>query len=275
MWRILSVSSLARNATRNADIDFRELQDPRPVIASLFGSNSASSLPPRILSLYLHNGVKIYASWLESLSENWEETHLDQIRSITSALESRLSTCAASSDIELQERAAEMGQLLELIRKGLDSPRPLASIDSQDSTGFGGDSADPYDESRGFASTSSSTTLLPPSCLQLLSPTFFSHELNPVNPKAQGMVTIPPGLDLDLVIIPRARKKEELNLSDDEDVDDFGRSLRKGKGRVDPGRYEEEPAKRKSKKGKGAKKLGETSEELAKVSNSSHSLILC
>ena len=53
------------------------------MIASLFGTTTTSALPARILSLYIHNGVKVYASWLASLAASWEESHLDQIRSIT------------------------------------------------------------------------------------------------------------------------------------------------------------------------------------------------
>lgn len=58
--------------------------------------------------------------------------------------------------------------------------------------------------------------------LKILSSIFFSHELNPVNARAQSMVTVPYGLDLDAWIdpgcipsLPQAAKTD--------DVDEFGR----------------------------------------------------
>lgn len=240
----------------------RELEDPRPVIASLFGSNTTTSLSTTVLALYVHNGVKIYASWLSSLASNWEEPHLAQIISVTSALEARLADCASSNDIELQERAAELGQLLALVRKGLDAPRPIAENDPTSSEGFG-------DGSEGFPQAPS-TSALPPSSLSLLSPAFFSHELNPVNTKAQRMVAVPQGLDLDLVIIPRTARKEEMNLSEEEDVDDFGRPrVAKGKAREEVVEYDGAVRRKKpkglAKKGKGKKAI-EDPEEVARVS---------
>lgn len=258
----------------------RELIDPRPVIASLFGSNTSSSLPPFVLASYIHNGIKIYSSWLTSLLVQWTESDLDQIRSVTEALQDRLMCCAKKcnttsgaeeQDVELQERGAELGECLELIRKGLDAPRPLASpsLDDEPTAGFGGDE----EVERGFASTSAAT-LLPPSCLSVLSPLFFSHELNPVNPKAQGMVGVPVGLNLDLVIVPRAsRVRSTIEGIEDaeEEVDDFGRVKRNGKI-VPIGRYEEEEVgeerkkKKVGRKGKGKSKvIEETPEELARV----------
>ncbi|GAA6027914.1 hypothetical protein JCM8097_001779 [Rhodosporidiobolus ruineniae] len=231
----------------------RDLEDPRPVIASLFGSSTTSSLPPHILALYVHNGVKIYASWLSALSSSWNESALEQIRSISTALESQLAECARSPHIELQERAAELHGLLELVRKGLDAPRPLVEASGSGSGsagegGFGGEG-----DANGFASSSRA----PPASLALLEPLFFSHELNPVNPKAQGMVTDPAGLDLDAPINPSAWAglDDGLDEEKEEEVDEFGRPLR----RTMP---IEENGTGKKKKGKGMGKKGKRKEEL-------------
>ncbi|GAA6001960.1 hypothetical protein JCM10207_003012 [Rhodosporidiobolus poonsookiae] len=238
----------------------RDLEDPRPVIASLFGSSTASSLPPNILALYIHNGVKIYASWLSALSGAWDDSALEQIRSISTALENQLAECARSEHIELQERAAELHGLLEIVRKGLDAPRPLLEQEStSDGGGFGGEDGT---EGNGFASTSRA----PPASLTLLEPLFFAHELNPVNPKAQGMVALPAGLDLDVPIngAALALGDDGLEPSDEEPTDEFGRPLRR------PQREEEEVAEgKRKKKGKGVakkgKKRGEDPEELARL----------
>ncbi|GAA6005298.1 hypothetical protein JCM11491_002650 [Sporobolomyces phaffii] len=223
----------------------RDLPDPRPLIASLFGSSTTSSLPPHVLSLYIHNGVKIYASWLSSLSHDWDESNLAQIRSISSALEGQLAECARHSDVELQERAAELKGLLELVRTGLDAPRPLIEGATPDG-GFETEKEEGSDtgERQGFASSNRA----PPSCLKILDSLFFLYELNPVNPKAQGMVALPEGLDLESTINPLwGMDRDVLELSDEEEVDDFGRPLQR---KV----QDEAPAKKK--KGKGTTKKG-------------------
>ncbi|GAA5831936.1 hypothetical protein JCM3766R1_000162 [Sporobolomyces carnicolor] len=221
----------------------RDLADPRPLIASLFGSSTTSSLPPHILSLYIHNGVKIYASWLSSLSHDWDESNLDQIRSISTVLEGQLAECAQSSDVELQERAAELRALLELVRKGLDAPRELAET-TETNGGFGnGEAGDQLAEGGGFASS----RRVPPASLKMLDSLFFLYELNPVNPKAQSMVVVPEGLDLEATINPLwGTEKDGLDLSEDEEVDDFGRPLRR--------RVQEEAASTKKKGSKGTTK---------------------
>ncbi|GAA5898881.1 Apl5p [Sporobolomyces salmoneus] len=218
----------------------RDLPDPRPLIASLFGSSSTSSLPPHILSLWIHNGLKIYANWLSSLSHDWDESNLEQIRSITNALEGQLAECAQSTDFELLERAAELRGLLELVRKGLDSPGSI--VDSNG--GLDGQSDDEETGENGFASSRRG----PPACLTMLDSLFFQYELNPVNPKAQGMVTLPEGLDLEVTINPLwGTEKDGLEFSEDEAVDDFGRPLR---------RTVPEEVTTKKKKGKGTSKKG-------------------
>jgi AP-3 complex subunit delta-1 len=194
-----------------------DLEDPRPIIASLFGSSTTSTLPPRILALYIHNGVKITASWLGALYESWDESAVEQIRSITAALESQLAQCAKSPDAELQERAAELGGLLQLVRQGLDLPRALVDTDpeqnGEDADGSGG----------GFASSSRQ----PPGSLKLLEPLFFSHELNPVNPKAQSLVAPPERLDLDAALNPTAWAAFDDETVTADEVDDYGRPIRR------------------------------------------------
>jgi len=114
----------------------------------------------------------------------------------------------------------------------------------------------------------SPSTRAAPSSLTMLDSLFFLYELNPVNPKAQGMVTVPEGLDLDATINPLwGTDKDGLDISDAEEVDDFGRPLRKV--------VREEEVTIKKKKGKGSTKKGsskrrgyeEDPEELERVSS--------
>lgn len=238
------------------------------MIASLFGSNTSAALPPSVLASYIHNGCKIYSSWLTSLAIDWSESDLDQIRSVTAALQDRLITCAKSDDVELQERAAELGQLLDLVTRGLDAPRPLPPVEEGSAGGFGGVQYDGNGDAQDFAGTDGAAALPPPSCLELLAPLFTCHELNPVNSKAQSMVAVPQGLNLDLVIIPRARSNQ-IQVGEQLEVDDYGRPKR-----VVVAPRAEEPVKRIKGKAGGKKVKGssrrvdveEDSEELARVS---------
>ncbi|KAK4058327.1 AP-3 complex subunit delta [Microbotryomycetes sp. JL221] len=208
----------------------RELPDSRHVIASLFGTTQTNVLPPRILSLYIHNGLKIYAQWLSALAQDWSESAVDQVRSISTVLEAQLTACTASDDIELQERAAEFKALLELVRKGLDNSPQITS--NKLDQGFTSDDLDPHDSPQDDAidasgAVDSKSYLRVPPSLTLLEPLFFSHELNPVNPKAQGMVALPAGLDIDAAIVPEAMSR--LVLPEDKpegEVDAFGRRTR-------------------------------------------------
>lgn len=212
--------------------------------------------------------------WLSSLASSWDESHLDQLHSVTSALETQLAAAASSDDVELQERAAELGQLLEFVRRGLDAPRPSRPVEEVTDSlgGSGGGFADRYDDDDapqgGFAETEPP---LPPSCLGLLSPLFFSHELNPVNPKAQGLVAITEGLDLDAVIVPGRWSREAVVVTEEE-VDDYGRPV----GRAKAGGLEVEGAgegrKKKGGKGKGVatrkgrrREVEDDPEEMARV----------
>lgn len=202
--------------------------------------------------------MKIYSQWLSALAENWEESSLDQIRSISTALEGQLASCASSADVELQERAAELGGLLELVRKGLDAPRPVKRTNSGGG-GFGSESLDPYDpesEEQGGFGGSQQEGQLPPASLILLDPLFSSHELNPVNPKAQSMVAVPEGLDLDALIVHKsaaARRVEAEGSEDEGDVDGFGRRIGGVLATEREAQFGEEKRK---KKGKGVKKSG-------------------
>ena len=60
--------------------------------------------------------------------------------------------------------------------------------------------------------------------LSLLPPLFFAHELNPVNEKAQSLVAVPDGLDLDSWVSPGSiPSMQSFASAADEQVDEFGR----------------------------------------------------
>jgi AP-3 complex subunit delta-1 len=147
----------------------------------------------------------------------------------------------------LQERAAELGGLLELVRKGLDSPRP--AIERSSSNGFNGEQGQDQERQDGEKNGFASSNRAAPTSLTILDSLFFLYELNPVNPKAQSMVALPEGLDLDATINPLwGTEKDGLELSEDEELDDFGRPVRR--------KVQDEGITTKKKKGKGTTKKG-------------------
>jgi len=116
---------------------------------------------------------------------------------------------------------------------------------SQSGDGFEDQTKEGEDGENGF----SASTRAAPSSLTMLDSLFFLYELNPVNPKAQGIVTVPEGLDLEATINPLwGMDKDGLDVSDAEEVDDFGRPLRRT--------AREEEVTTKKKKGKGTAKKG-------------------
>lgn len=60
--------------------------------------------------------------------------------------------------------------------------------------------------------------------LSLLPPLFFAHELNPVNEKAQSLVAVPDGLDLDSWVSPGSiPSMQTVTSAADGQVDEYGR----------------------------------------------------
>lgn len=101
-----------------------------------------------------------------------------------------------------------------------------------------------------------------PSGLTILEPLFFSHELNPVNEKAQSLVAVPEGLDLESWIVPQSILPISQPKSLDADVDEYGRpkggfnlqangsllaSIKKGKSKKDRSETGEKKKKKKKK----------------------------
>lgn len=85
------------------------------------------------------------------------------------------------------------------------------------------------DESNPFAEQSSTSRQIVPDIqaplgLTMLAPLFFAHELNPVNEKAQGLVAVPDGLDLDSWVSPGSIPPAPVAYGNEQvQVDEFGR----------------------------------------------------
>jgi AP-3 complex subunit delta-1 len=161
-------------------------------------------------------------------------------------------------------KSSELAILLRRILADIDVPRP-ATTSTIPFAGY-----DPMDGSESFASSAydaarQETSRAPPS-LSLLEPLFLSYELNPVNPRAQGMVAPPESLDLDSWIVPGGGlSAADEDASDDElkgvglEVDEYGRSKfpeiaetpGMDGGRGGAGKKKKKKGTAKAKKGKG------------------------
>jgi AP-3 complex subunit delta len=257
---------------------------PEQVVDSLF-TPKLSSLSPRVTALFVHNGAKVFARWASSLSENWNDSELPAVKRVVQNMVERLQELTANrgDDIEVFERvrvplvvsldsvgltrsmfispqSSELLGLLRPILTDLDVPRPNASTPS-----FAAGYDDLADEPGSFASSSfhndsrSSWTRVAPSSLTLLEPMFFSYELNPVNPKAQGMVAAPEGLDLDAWIVPRTNggfggAQDEEEGGTEFDVDEYGRPKYAEADTTAAVDHEEVPKKKKGTKGKKSRR---------------------
>lgn len=142
---------------------------------------------------------KIFGHWAASLASEWSQRRLTDLRSTLEEFIDRLECVQGVDDLEVQERASTTLQLLRFIQAEIKShnapPDP---------------SADGPDMPNAFADGNVSY----PKSLYLISPLFSAYEMNPVSVKAQELVPVPEGLDLNAVLV--APSAYALGQDDDE-----------------------------------------------------------
>ncbi|KAM9244982.1 AP-3 complex subunit delta-1 [Dugong dugon] len=129
------------------------LQEPQQTLEAMLRPK-ATTLPGHIQAVYVQNVVKLYASILQQREQAAEH---EAAQAATQLLVDRLPQFVQSADLEVQERASCVLQLVKYIQKLQAKDVPVAEEVSA----------------------------------------LFAGELNPVAPKAQKKVPIPEGLDLD------------------------------------------------------------------------------
>uniref|UniRef100_F6TTZ9 AP-3 complex subunit delta-1 n=1 Tax=Equus caballus TaxID=9796 RepID=F6TTZ9_HORSE len=129
------------------------LQEPHQTLEAMLRPK-VTTLPGHIQAVYVQNVVKLYASILQQ-KEQAAETEAAQ--EVTQLMVERLPQFVQSADLEVQERASCILQLVKHIQKLQAKDVPVAEEVSA----------------------------------------LFAGELNPVAPKAQKKVPVPEGLDLD------------------------------------------------------------------------------
>ncbi|XP_075400815.1 AP-3 complex subunit delta-1 [Tenrec ecaudatus] len=131
----------------------QHLQEPQQTLEAMLRPK-VTTLPGHIQAVYVQNVVKLYASVLQQQEQAGER---EAAQAATQLLVDRLPQFVQSADLEVQERASCILQLVKYIQKLQAKEVPVAEEVSA----------------------------------------LFAGELNPVAPKAQKKVPIPDGLDLD------------------------------------------------------------------------------
>ncbi|XP_037789787.1 AP-3 complex subunit delta-1-like [Penaeus monodon] len=141
------------------------LANPKATLESMV-RGKVVSLPGHIQAIYVHNMLKLYAHIISTAEE---EEDSEMIEEVTSLLLEKLPVFVSSGDLEVQERASCILQLVNYVQKCHKNGDKIGS----------------------------DLTLL------------LTGELNPVAPKAQKKVPLPEGLDLDVWINDPPSESEE------------------------------------------------------------------
>lgn len=174
------------------------VDNPRTVIPLLL-RYSIADCHTSTLAASIHNGVKLFAHWASSLSDEWDGSRLEEVKNMIGLVAERLAAFLGSSDPEVSERASEFLQLLQFIEKDLgnhqpetgtstlSAPKPAVTLpadNTMDSWGASSSGSLPGPSAKG------------PKSLHLLAPLFQPYPIGPVADKAQSKV--PPPLKMDL-----------------------------------------------------------------------------
>lgn len=221
------------------------MKDAHRVIGHLI-QPAVRLLPPETIAVFLQAAMKVFGHWAAEVAAEWnDDAHLAPARRTVDELVAALEPFAANEDVEVQERAANLGALLVFVKADLAAhkPQPAAAPAPRpteldpDAYGFAEPEAEPEPEQ--------DVSLHFPKSLLLLHPLFSTPELAPVAPSAQASVPRPTGIDLDAWIVPPPAPSKTASDSDGETVlRKNGKNKGKGKEKAVDG----EPTKRKKKK---------------------------
>ncbi|WRT69440.1 uncharacterized protein IL334_006426 [Kwoniella shivajii] len=235
------------------------LSSPLSAISSILSPTlhlSSSTL----ISLSLHATAKIFGHYAATVSSSWSSEKHDEAKALVASIKSGLEPFLTMGEMEIQERAFELTQLLNFVQADLTNHIPPAKKPTSTSVNDMPDMEDGFADSNG--SNGDASTPPYPKSLFLLEPLFTAHELNAVAYKAQEAVRIPEGLNLDIEIVPGGgfgeldlQDAEEEN-SEDEKVIDLGEGGSEGMEELRRVLREQEK--------KGKKRDGESKEERAR-----------
>lgn len=174
------------------------LVEPDETLSSLLHTSS-TLLPADILAIYIQAIPKIYAV-IAGSEDAWTPARKSILTLLTSKIIKFLEPLAISPNLEVQERAVEFLELFRLAGEAIaEQPALAVEVDEE------------YDA--------------PLLITQAIPAMFLGTELNPVAPRAQRKVPLPPGLDLDEPINPNLHQllvesEHDARFSDGGDEDD-------------------------------------------------------
>ncbi|GAA53470.1 AP-3 complex subunit delta-1 [Clonorchis sinensis] len=196
----------------------RYLENPRQTLeAMLLAADRLPGLPTQSQAILLLNSFKLFCTLTSQYIRNGcQETPtqtdlvrlVDQVLELTNFLEDKLTLFVHSPDLEVQERAVSLHQLLSLVVKRLNKISVILSelhqsVIIQDATPERGDRV-PTDDINLVANSQDVLCSVSHSVrsLGIELGSLFAGEINPVAPKAQQKVPLPEGLDLEACINP-------------------------------------------------------------------------
>ncbi|CAL8097067.1 unnamed protein product [Calicophoron daubneyi] len=220
------------------------LENPRQTLESILRVADMVGLSAQVQSMMLMNAFKLFCAlvseWTRDTKLKMSAGHskdtpsreivlhnlLDRLLELVHFLEDQFTLFVHSPDLEVQERAVSLHQLLSLVNKRLSkmeaaligSLQHLLSPDGNSTTGRGdartiltddlsvnsGDFDVTVSKSSLSSDSVADTVFAFLSSLTSELASLFAGEINPVAPKAQKKVPIPEGLDLDAWINPPA-----------------------------------------------------------------------
>ena len=224
-----------------SSLTLSELISPLSAISAAL-NNCATTRSPQLLALSIQSVAKIFGYHTTTLSGNFNPESRKQVQNLVSSIHSGLAPMTTSSDLEVQERAAELSHLLAFVAADVStwtfkSDSPIDGVDG------------------GFEETNPPY----PKSLFLFQPLHTSHELHALGPKAQESVPKPENLDLDSAIVPNAFD----GMQDDIDASEGEEGLVAGpsdKGMEELRRVMQEEEKKRKGKGKKASTVEEKAE---------------
>lgn len=195
-----------------------ELAEPQKLLTYLLQPGIVV-LQSETMAVYLQAAMKVFGHWAADQADRWDSDDLPKVRDIVDMVLDRLGDFVTHVDTEVQERAAEMLNLLRFTRADIDAYRPK----TEHVLSFGESSFTALDTASGEPHY--------PKSLFLIRPLYAAFELNAVALTAQARVPIPDGLDLDSWIVPPPKEMAEVVQADDDEVAELKKKRKSKKGK--------------------------------------------
>ena len=181
---------------------------------------TVAKLPPAVQAVYVQCALKVVSAAAQSASSSGSQEASERFLELATSVVARLTPFSQSTDVEVQERACLVQQLLATLGVPYTPPPPSEAALAAAATAAaakaesdllslmsGGDAAGAASAVAAPVTAATVANSLPPLDFKLDRVTavlsnLFSEALKPVNPTAQSRVPVPEGLNLDAWINP-------------------------------------------------------------------------